>query len=92
MDELKFEWDENKNLLNQRKHGVSFNLAIGVFADKNHLELYDVFHSDDEDRYFAIGMVDDILYVVFTERGEYLRIISARVATQKERDMYYGNC
>ena len=92
MDELKFEWDENKNLLNQKKHGISFDLAMGVFADRNHLELYDDFHSDEEDRYLAIGMVDNVLCVVFTERGEYLRIISARLATKEERNIYYGNC
>ena len=43
----------------------------------------------DEDRYIAIGMVGDLLFVVFTERGENIRLISARLATEKERRLYY---
>ena len=49
-------------------------------------------HSDNvEDRYIAIGMVGDVLFVVFTERGEAIRLISARLATEKERRLYYEN-
>ena len=46
-------------------------------------------HSTDEDRYIAIGMVGDVLFVVFTERSERIRIISARLATEAERRLYY---
>ena len=52
-------------------------------------EMYDFEHSNAEERYIAIGKVGDVLFVVFTERGEKIRIISARKATAKERKMYY---
>ena len=51
--------------------------------------MFDFEHSIDEDRYIAIGMVKDILFVVFTERKEKIRIISARLATEEERRIYY---
>ena len=89
MDELKFEWDENKNLLNQRKHGVDFETAAFVFEDEYHVEMYDSRHSIEEDRYIAIGKVGDFLYVVFTRRREKIRLISARVATKREVEIYY---
>ena len=53
------------------------------------IEMYDFEHSIDEDRYIAIGMVGDLLFVVFTERGENIRLISARLATEQERRLYY---
>lgn len=86
---MEFEWDEKKNDLNRRKHGISFEHAMLVFEDENYIEEYDYEHSDDEDRYDIIGMVDDILYVVVTYRGEdTVRIISARLATKAERRRY----
>ena len=84
-----FEWDEEKNLLNQRKHGISFETAAYVFADENYIEMYDFEHSISEDRYIAIGLVGDVLFVVFTERKEKIRLISARLATEAERRLYY---
>ena len=48
-------------------------------------------HSDDEDRYYTIGKVGEVMFVVYTERGEVLRLISARYATKTEEEMYYGN-
>jgi len=51
--------------------------------------MYDFEHSLEEDRYIAIGMVGDVLFVVFTERRETVRIISARLATNIERKLYY---
>ena len=86
---LVFEWDEDKNLLNQRKHGISFETAAFVFEDKNYIEMYDFEHSIDEDRYIAIGCVADVLFVVFTERKERIRLFSARLATETERRLYY---
>ena len=80
--ELKFEWDEEKDLINRRKHGISFETAAYVFRDEYHIEMYDFEHSTDEDRYIAIGMVGNLLFVVFTERGENIRLISARLATR----------
>ena len=87
--DLKFEWDEEKDKINQDKHGISFETASYVFQDKFYIEMYDFEHSIDEDRYIAIGMVGDLLFVVFTELGENIRLISARLATEKERRLYY---
>jgi hypothetical protein len=87
---LKFEWDAEKNILNKEKHDVSFETAAYVFDDPNYIEMYDFEHSTlDEDRYIAIGMVGNILFVVFTERGDAIRLISARTATEAERRLYY---
>ena len=85
----KFEWDEEKNLANQKKHGISFETAAYVFADEHHIEMYDFEHSTYEDRYIAIGCVEDVLFVVFAERKESIRLISARLATESERGLYY---
>jgi len=87
--ELKFEWDEEKNRINYEKHGISFETAAYVFRDEFYIEMYDFEHSIEEDRYIAIGMVGELLFVVFTERRENIRLISARLATEKERWLYY---
>ena len=84
------EWDDNKNQINIRKHGISFETAALVFADEDRIEYYDKLHSQDEDRYVVLGCVQGILYVVYTMRDEAARIISARLATSKERGIYYG--
>ena len=55
----------------------------------NRLEIYDYQHSGEEDRYNTIGIVDDMLFVVYTERHEAIRLISARIATEAERRLYY---
>ena len=86
---LLFEWDEEKAAANWKKHKVDFNDAMRVFEDNDRIEFYDAAHSDDEDRYNTIGMVRDILFVVYTERKEYIRIISARRANRNEQKMYY---
>ncbi|MCD7772694.1 MAG: BrnT family toxin [Ruminococcus sp.] len=89
-----FEWDEEKNIENIRKHGFGFETAIHVFADKNRIEYYDEYHSNDEDRYITIGMADNVLVVimvVYTEREDRIRLISARKATKREKEKYYGN-
>ena len=86
-----FEWDENKNKKNLRKHGINFETAVLVFEDENRKEIYDWKHSRDEDRYKVIGMVEDILCVIYTERGDKTRIISAREASSTDRRRYYGN-
>ena len=86
-----FEWDDEKEQINIRKHGLNFETAAKVFADDNRLEFYDEAHSDTEDRYITIGMIDNITFivmVVYTERGEAVRLISARKATNQERRMY----
>ena len=87
---LSIEWDAHKDLLNLKKHGISFRDAAFVFLDDNRVELFDMKHSDTEDRYIVIGLVNEILFVIYTERGKSIRIISARKATPKERELYYG--
>ena len=86
---MQFEWDEQKNALNKAKHGISFETAALVFYDENYIEMYDFEHSLEEDRYIAIGRVGEVLFVVFTERKENIRLISARLATETEKELYY---
>ena len=86
---LSFEWDETKNETNIKKHKISFETAVHVFDDPDYIEMYDFEHSVDEERFIAIGRVGDILFVVFVERGENIRIISARLATDTEKELYY---
>ena len=86
--QYEFEWDEEKERLNLKKHGISFEYAVEVFKDEDRIEIYDSTHSFEEDRYITIGMVDKLLFVVYTERNPKLRIISARIATKRERRLY----
>ena len=89
IDGLLVEWDSKKAAINKQKHGVSFEDAALVFADENLIVFRDDKHSQDEERWQAIGMVENILFVVYTERVEALRIIMAREASPKERSEYY---
>ncbi|MBQ6215789.1 MAG: BrnT family toxin [Erysipelotrichaceae bacterium] len=84
------EWDCNKEKLNIRKHGINFQTASKVFADDDKIILYDTLHSNEEDRYIVLGDIGKILFVVFTYRNDNIRIISARMATARERKVYYG--
>ena len=89
---MRFEWDDKKEEANIRKHWIDFSTAALVFNDENRLDLYDEIHSESEDRYITIGMVGGIAYVVFvvyTEREDIIRLISARKATRLERSLYY---
>ena len=88
---MQFEWDEEMAALNLKKHGVRFETAARVFCDENRIELFDSIHSDEEERYNTIGMVDNILFVVYTERKNRVRLISARPANRKERRLYYDH-
>ena len=116
-----FEYNEEKNQANIRKHGISFRSAARVFFDYDRIELFDEENSEDEERNDIIGdtsagmilngsmvignaepsgnQVNDILFVVYTERvrleengqqTEVTRLISARLATNFERGLYYG--
>lgn len=82
---------KKKNRINKEKHdGIGFEYAVRVFLDEKRIERYDALHSTlMEDRWNAIGMVGRILFVVYTERGERTRIISARRATKEEEREYY---
>lgn len=87
---LNFEWNREKAKLNKIKHGISFKTAVRVFNDPNRFEEFDWKHSFDEERWQVTGMADDILFVIYTERRDKIRIISAREATEVERSKYYG--
>ena len=89
MKDLKFEWDEDKERANIKKHGISFSTAALVFNDEKRVEYYDADHSGEEDRFATIGLVGDIITVVYTIRKPIYRIISARAATKKEKKRYY---
>ena len=88
--ELEFEWDDEKERLNIQKHGISFETAARVFGDENRIEIYDKEHSIEEDRYITIGLAGDVLFVVYTERVPRIRLISARLASARERRLYDG--
>jgi uncharacterized DUF497 family protein len=85
-----FEWDSRKAEANLRKHGVSFEEAQTVFTDPLSITLPDPDHSEDEKRFIDIGMSDNrrVLVVVYTERDQRIRLISARQATPAERRQY----
>ena len=85
------EWDDRKNEINIQKHGISFATAALVFSDKERIEYLDTVHSAEEDRYIVLGMVHKVLFVVYTEREDTSRLISARRATPRERRIYYGD-
>lgn len=78
---MKFEWDDEKEQKNIVKHGLDFSIASRVFFDENRIEYYDEKHSEGEDRYITIGLVNNIvclITVVYTEREDSIRLISAR--------------
>jgi uncharacterized DUF497 family protein len=87
----KFEWDPEKERDNIIKHGISFEIAEAVFDDPLCIERHDDDSSDEEDRWQMMGVAGNVLFVVFTERGDSTRIISARVAEPFERRIYHGN-
>ena len=91
MSFVRFVWDAEKNLSNQRKHGVSFAEAQRLFeAEADYLEIFDADHSESEDRFIAIGPIDrGIVVIVYTEPEEDLiRIIGARLANKREQALY----
>ncbi len=84
------EWDAQKAEQNLKKHGVSFEEASTVFADPLSLTIPDPLHSEDETRFVTTGLSHRRrqLVVVYTQRGERIRIITARGATPRERKKY----
>lgn len=90
---LLFEWDASKANSNIDKHGVSFEEASTAFQDPLSLTIEDPVHSSDEERMILIGfsLKNRLLVVVHTERGDNIRIISARTATKRERETYETN-
>jgi uncharacterized DUF497 family protein len=91
---MTFTWDEKKNKDNMKNHGMSFEFASRVFLDPKRLEKIDEDHSTiDEERWNIIGNVGQflILFVVYIERNETIRLISARKAEPNEEIEYYEN-
>ena len=92
METLSFEWDENKNAINKRKHGIAFEEAQTVFYDEEALVIDDIEHSEDEERFIILGMsLKANLLVVchcLRESETVIRIISARKATTNETKQY----
>jgi uncharacterized protein len=89
--QVRFAWDERKNFINFRKHGIWFEEAQTTWADSASVEFFDPEHSELEDRFLRIGQSSGarLLLVVFCEKeGDTIRIISARKATAKERAQY----
>jgi uncharacterized protein len=90
--DLRFEWDENKNRLNRKRHGVSFPEAQTVFLDDNALLIDDPNHSVDEVRFLLLGLSSSLRLLVVChcvrEAGDVIRIISARKADRSERRAY----
>jgi hypothetical protein len=87
---MTFEWDPRKAELNRLKHGVSFEEATTVFRDPLSATAEDPDHSKGEDRYITFGLSSKrrLVVVAHTERGETIRIISARLATKREMKIY----
>ena len=84
---MQFEWDENKNKANLEKHGIEFCVAIEVFSDPLAIETTRFING--EERMQIVGRVDNYIFsVVYTNRSSNIRIISARLASRKERRLY----
>ena len=92
MKYISFQWENRKNISNQKKHGISFEEAKTVFYDDNARLIHDPEHSDIEDRFIILGFSSTlrILAVVHTyrEQDEIIRLISARRATKNESKYY----
>ena len=84
-----FEWEQSKASSNKNKHGISFETASQIFLGEC-LFLLDDGSDPSEERWLAIGLLSDTaVVVVYAERGEWLRLISARRATRQEREMLF---
>ncbi|MBL7105764.1 BrnT family toxin [bacterium] len=90
---LLFEWDANKAKRNIKIHGITFDEACTSFKDTLSLTIYDPLHSKEEERFILIGnsIKNRLLVVIFTERGDNIRIISTRKANKNERKYYEKN-
>jgi len=88
---MQFEWDDKKNAANIRKHGISFERAIAIFKGFV-LTKWEKHSNVSEDQEISIGIIEGerVIVVIHADRGDRIRIISARRATKKERRIYYG--
>ena len=87
------EFDPEKAIINFKTHKIRFETASLVFTDPERIERRDDSESntEGEERWQTLGMVKKVLFVVYTERGEKTRIISARAATKAEKRSYHGH-
>ena len=87
-----FEWDDAKNVSNEKKHGVRFEEATTTFYDPLGAEVLDTKHATREERWVRLAMssAGRLLVTVFIERGERIRIISSRAANARETKQYEG--
>lgn len=92
MEILNFEWDENKNEINKKKHGLSFETAREVFYDDAAILFDDPDHSIGEERFLIIGMLKSskicIVSHCYRDSDNVIRLISAREATKNEKKIY----
>jgi uncharacterized DUF497 family protein len=88
---MQFEWDSKKEQENIIKHGISFEPVEAIFDDPFRIERHDDDSSDKEERWQTMGFAGNVLFAVFTERGDITHIISARVAEPFERRIYHGD-
>jgi uncharacterized DUF497 family protein len=88
-----FEWDEEKDAANVKLHGFSFRQILEIFDDPCFVEGYDSEHSKIEDRYYGIGCLDNVMFVIafYTERGARIRLISVRKADKQDEEKYYDH-
>jgi len=92
MNKLIFSWDTSKDLVNKKKHGVSFEEAKSVFYDENARLIYDPDHSTEEERFILLGISNKLRILVVChcchEKEYLIRIISARKANKNEQKQY----
>jgi len=95
MKQLEFEWDNNKDEANTKKHGVSFDEARTVFYDEYAIQFFDPDHSESEDRFLLLGTSFKLKTLVvchcFRREDTIVRIISARKADKDEEQVYWSN-
>ena len=95
MNERTFTWDEDKQEINIKKHGITFFEAATVFDDENALIAHDPDHSKEEDRFIIIGFSESVKLLIvchcYRSDDSVIRIISARKASRKERKIYGGH-
>lgn len=93
MKPIVFDWDNEKSLSNQKKHGISFEEAQTAFVDENALLIHDPDHSDEEDRFILLGLSAKLRILVvchcYRKNDEIIRIISARKAERFEQKQYW---
>ena len=87
---LEFEWYSEKERLIAEKHGLDMEAVKRVFDDPLRIIQYDMAHSGLEERWQTLGTANGVLFAVYTERGERIRIVTARKATSEERRIYHG--